>query len=559
VLSPLANSHGSGVSTGIVTVTTGSNCTWLASSSNSWITVLSPRTNLGSGTVTYLVAGNAGLGRTGHIGIDGQAFTVSQAGITNVPPTNQVPVVTWIRPTNGSNFQAGTTILLTARATDADGTVNYVEFFATPTNQPSTTANLGRVNGTTTNGVYTLAWSNAPVGSFHLQAVAGDNVGARGFSVVIEIAVNGGTNPPPNVLPVVDWIRPTNGAVLTPFTPTLLTANATDADGTISFVEFYASSIQLGRGTKVGTNSTYNLTWTNPPLGTFHLRAEAVDNAGGRGNSTSVQVTVGTLGTVDLGIVEVPSIGHQVFSNAVVDFLIDQDQSSGGGGVLQNASVNWDTNNQFKLRVAAPANMKFMVTVPPGGTLVRMGGFLWWESTRGGFSGGGPVTASFADLEGTAPQFMPSANLSDSHGYFGFSGLESTVISNSFAFTSVTLTGTVAPQYTGNGTEQYVPHLESSLFFAYTKAGTNDPGGFVGIVPTGALPAARMVSPPGPGGVDIVVYGQPGRTHIVECTVDMVRWTAISQHVMPTKGSMTVKDASATTQDNRFYRIVELP
>lgn len=449
VLSPGARSHGSGVSTGIVTVTTGSNCLWVASPSNSWITILSQPTNSGSGTVTYGVASNAGPGRTGHIHIEGQIFSVAQAGITNTPP--------------------------------------------------------------------------------------------------------------PNVLPVVNWIRPTNGAVLEPGTPTLLTVDATDSDGTISYVEFYAGSIYLARGINELTNSNYNLTWTNPPPGIFQLRAEAVDNAGGRGASAPVQVFVGSPGLVDLGTVEVETIGHRFLTNGMIDFLIDQDQSSGGGGVLQSVSVNWDTNIQFKLTVAAPPHMKFMVAVPPG-RLARFGGFLWWESTRGGFSASGQVTASFSDLEGTAPGFTPSDSaLSDSHGFFGFVDLESTGVSNSFSFTSITLTGTVAPQYTGNGAENYLPHLESSMYLSCSTTETNDPGNFVSILPAGPLPMARMMGAPNEDGVEIMVYGRPGRTHVVECSPDTAAWTAISSRVMPPAGFMSVSDSSATTVGNRFYRVVELP
>src|SRR5204863_3630076 len=97
----------------------GSNCLWVASPSNSWITILSQPTNSGSGTVTYGVASNTGPGRTGHIHIDGQIFTVAQAGITNAPPTNNVPIVNLIRPTNGAIFAVGNHIFLTASAQDS--------------------------------------------------------------------------------------------------------------------------------------------------------------------------------------------------------------------------------------------------------------------------------------------------------------------------------------------------------------------------------------------------------------------------------------------------------
>src|SRR5689334_22498807 len=93
---------------------------------------------------------------------------------------------------------------------------------------------------------------------------------------------------------------------------------------------------------------------------------------------------------------QAPTIGHALFDPnepplpalmplSVVDYLIDQDQSSGGGGTLPPVSVNWDDNSQFTLTVSAPPGYKILVR-PPSGRSVGFGGFLWWESTRGGFS-----------------------------------------------------------------------------------------------------------------------------------------------------------------------------
>ena len=45
-----------------------------------------------------------------------------------------LPVVTWVGPTNGSSFLAGSDIRMTARATDSDGSVSFMEFFAGSTN-----------------------------------------------------------------------------------------------------------------------------------------------------------------------------------------------------------------------------------------------------------------------------------------------------------------------------------------------------------------------------------------------------------------------------------------
>jgi hypothetical protein len=485
---------------------------------------------------------------------------VVQIVLTNTPgASNLPPVVAWVSPTNGSVLPAGSRVLLTVNVSDPNENFTAVEFLAG-------TNLLQRRTGLLTNGVYYYNWSNPPPGTVQLRATAADNFGARATSAV-QIVFAAASNLPP----VVNWLRPTNGSVVAPGQPVFLTANVTDSDGTINYVEFFAAQTYLGRGVKVITNSNYNLTWTNPPVGIFQMRAVAVDNAGDHGTSAPVRVFVGAAADVrvDLGTVEVPTIGHAVVSTnmpppqnqpwSVVDFLIDQNQSSGGGGLLPPASVNWDTNFQFKLTVSAPPGMKFLVTVPTG-RAVRFGGYLIWESTGGGVSPLGQVAASFMDVEGTAPAFnLGDSVLSETHGFFGFNDLTGTEVSNSFAFTSITLTGTVEPQYTGNGTEDYLPQVESSMYLSYGTSEPGEPESFIALVPAGPLPKIQMVGLSPETGARLVVFGRPTRTHIVECSPDTSSWRTIASGVMPPAGSMPINDAAATTDRSRYYRVVELP
>jgi hypothetical protein len=71
-----------------ITVTTGSACQWTATSSASWITIVTGATGAGGGAVTYSVAANAGAARTGTLTIAARVFTVSQAasGAPAPPP-----------------------------------------------------------------------------------------------------------------------------------------------------------------------------------------------------------------------------------------------------------------------------------------------------------------------------------------------------------------------------------------------------------------------------------------------------------------------------------------
>ena len=67
-----------------------------------------------------------------------------------------------------------------------------------------------------------------------------------------------------------------------------MAANAADADGRVSLVEFFSGA------TKVGDDATapYSSQWNVGAAGTYTLTARATDNAGAVTTSTSVTVTV---------------------------------------------------------------------------------------------------------------------------------------------------------------------------------------------------------------------------------------------------------------------------
>jgi hypothetical protein len=76
-------------------------------------------------------------------------------------------------------------------------------------------------------------------------------------------------NPAGNVLPTVTITAPANGALVAPGTPLNLTATASDPDGTISRVEFYANGVKLGQD----TSASYSVAWTPILVGTYTIGA----------------------------------------------------------------------------------------------------------------------------------------------------------------------------------------------------------------------------------------------------------------------------------------------
>ncbi|PYK63793.1 MAG: hypothetical protein DME21_01800 [Verrucomicrobia bacterium] len=98
----------------------------------------------------------------------------------------------------------------------------------------------------------------------------------------------GGVRPPPNVPPAVSITSPTNGATFTEPANIVIQAPATDSDGTVARVDFFAGTNLLG----TATNSPPSFTWTDVAAGRYSLTAQATDDRGGTSTSNPVNVTV---------------------------------------------------------------------------------------------------------------------------------------------------------------------------------------------------------------------------------------------------------------------------
>jgi hypothetical protein len=90
VVSPRGGKHGLGAEPGSVSVSTQAGCEWSIATADDWITLLSPLSNSGSGTVRYAVSATTSA-RSGVIEIAGQSFTVSQSP----PPVDERQTLTF--------------------------------------------------------------------------------------------------------------------------------------------------------------------------------------------------------------------------------------------------------------------------------------------------------------------------------------------------------------------------------------------------------------------------------------------------------------------------------
>ena len=112
---------------------------------------------------------------------------------------------------------------------------------------------------------------------------AGDIIG-----YLDNLIASGEAGAAPNVLPSVDITSPTNGATFTEPANITIQAMATDSDGSVARVDFFAGTNLLG----TATNSPPGFTWTNVAAGSYSLTAQATDDRGGTSTSNPVNVTV---------------------------------------------------------------------------------------------------------------------------------------------------------------------------------------------------------------------------------------------------------------------------
>jgi len=91
-----------------------------------------------------------------------------------------------------------------------------------------------------------------------------------------------------DVLPVVNITSPVNGAAFTAPATITISVNATDSDGTIKKVEFFAGGSMLG-----SLNSPpYTFTWSHVAAGSYPLTARATDDDNAKTTSSAVTITV---------------------------------------------------------------------------------------------------------------------------------------------------------------------------------------------------------------------------------------------------------------------------
>jgi len=236
----------------------------------------------------YLGDAGLGTGKGEVVSYNGRQYRAKWWTQNNVPSSggpwldlgactsnNQSPTVSITSPSNDATFNAPASITISAAASDADGTISKVDFY--------NGATLLATDNTTP---YSFSWTSVAAGTYSLTAKATDNSGAVTTSAVVLITVNDLVNQAPTI----SITSPANNATFNAPASITISAAASDADGTISKVDFYNGATLLA----TDNTTPYSFSWSGVAAGTYSLTAKATDNSGAVTTSSVVNITVNT-------------------------------------------------------------------------------------------------------------------------------------------------------------------------------------------------------------------------------------------------------------------------
>jgi hypothetical protein len=202
-------------------------------------------------------------------------LSLSAASSSSAPKKqpNRPPTVALTSPSSGASFVAGSPITINATASDSDGSVRQVRFYAD-----------GDHIGTADKAPYSVTWRNPKTGTYKLTAEATDNQGEDADSAAVKIVVK------KDVPPAVAITSPSDRSTVPPAVALKVTADATDSDGSIRAVRFFVDDDHIG----TARTAPYEAIWRRPRRGTHRLRAVAIDNSGESAKSAQVIIVVKT-------------------------------------------------------------------------------------------------------------------------------------------------------------------------------------------------------------------------------------------------------------------------
>jgi len=269
--------------------------------------------------------------------------------ITLEPIALVTPTVNFTTPATNAILNPGVTLPVHVDATSVNGISNVQLYLNNVLVRTETIAPFDW--GLT--GQNDAVLTNMPTGAYTLKAIATGYDGAS-RTVSIDVVVTS--------LPSVNITGPINNSTVYVNTPVTITATATDADGSISKVDFYHGGTSL-----IGTDnlSPYTAGWTPVSTGTYNFTAKATDNLGT--TKTSSVVSLNVIDCTYQNKIEAENYGS-MFS-VVKETCTD----TGGGQDVGNISVgDWMSYFSVTIPVTGSYTITYRVASPTTGGSIRL-------------------------------------------------------------------------------------------------------------------------------------------------------------------------------------------
>jgi hypothetical protein len=358
------------------------------------------------------------------VAVDSYGPIVTSAPV-NITVQTSLPQVALLSPTNGSTFTLPANIPVNAIASDADNSIARVELYS----QASTNNSQPILLSAITNPPYSFTWNNVASGSYTLTANVVDRYGPVVTSTPVSITVS--VPPSTNAPPYVTITNPCDGAMFVFPASVPIEVTATSAVSTITSVGFYAGTNLLG----TQTNTPFNFTWTNAPVGAYILTALAVDNSGRSATSAPVGITV-TLPPPGLPVFTLFTNAYSVLENAGPVAVTVFKSSNSLAGAVNYATAdgsavafNGSVGNYYPVSgflSFTSGELSKTVTVQVVNVPVYLGNRVFnfaLSSTGDGSSVGTPGNATItiveADSPGTTNSFLQHLNPGDAPPHNG--------------------------------------------------------------------------------------------------------------------------------------------
>lgn len=213
----------------------------------------------------------------------------------------------------------------------------------------------------TTNGVFTYAF-NIQIRNTTTFAVQNYVSSSPIGNEILLASLSGTLNQVQNTPPTISITAPAQGATFAVGNTVSITANAADANGSVTQVEFFVNGSSVG----VDNTSPYSVNWT-ATAGQKNLTAVATDNAGATTTSSVVSITVSAPNTPPTVSITAPTGGATFTVGNTVAISATAADADGTVSQVQffvnGVSVGTDNTSPYSVNWTATAGQKNLTAV----------------------------------------------------------------------------------------------------------------------------------------------------------------------------------------------------